>query len=84
MVLILSIGPFRFWIAIGPAHCRHAQLRHTVRFLGQRWEEFPGVATLQLLDSDLDLPHRGVQSLQLLKDQFVPSEALITGLVIYM
>ena len=41
------------------------------------------MATLQRLDSDLDFPHRGVQSLQLLKDHVVPLEALLLGLVVY-
>ena len=34
-----------------------------MRFLGRQWEEVLGVATLQPLDSGLDLPQRGVQSL---------------------
>ena len=53
------------------------------RFFGRRREEVRGVATLQALDSHLDLPHKEVQSLQLLKDQVILSEALLLGLEVY-
>ena len=56
------------------------------RYMGSllsRWrEEVLEVAAFQPLDSDQDLLRRGVQSVQLLKDQLVPSEAVLLGLVL--